>query len=186
MAWRFKRTVISAFVAAHVAALVLWNLPAGALHDRVAPHLGWYFYPTGLWQDWGMFAPEPGKSTCALEALTRDRHGFDRTFAYPGSAERSPWEGFWTYRDSKLAAVAALDQCVAHREFIVRHALRRLQIPADAFPVDVDLVYQVTPTPPPFPAPPKTAETDEPEVPTEPYVAVIQSYHFPSLEEIQP
>ena len=51
------------------------------------------------------------------------------------------------FRHSKYAANMGSEESAAQGEFAVRHAIRQLGLPADAFPVDVHLRYQVRLTP---------------------------------------
>ena len=64
------------------------------------------------------------------------------------------------------------------REFAVRHAIRQLKIPATAFPVEADMLYQVRETPP-LGDPP--ADPMKPPVPQ-----ILQTYRFPTLAEVTP
>ena len=79
MVLRLKRFGMSVFLIGHVAAVVLTNLPDCPMR-RTLGYL-WvdgYLMPTGLWQSWGMFAPEPAKDTLTLEAIVRDSRGLIR------------------------------------------------------------------------------------------------------------
>ena len=177
-AWTAKKWGVSAFVLCHVGALVVWNLPPKvALRERLAPTLGWYLLPTGLWQDWGMFAPDPAPSTIALEAVTLDRHGVLRRYAFPTLTGLSVPAASWRYRHAKYASVVGLEDSAAHREFTARTVLRRLEIPEAAYPVQVQLIYQVRPTPPPG----ETADPAEP-----PQQAILDTYRFPNRAEVDP
>lgn len=177
-AWTAKKVAISAFVLMHVGALVVWNLPPKvALRERLAPTIGWYVLPTGLWQDWGMFAPDPAPSTVALEAVTLDRHGVVRSFAFPTLTGLSVPAASWRFRHAKYASVVGLDDSAAHREFAARTVLRRLDIADEAYPVEVQLIYRVRPTPAP-------GEMADPEAP--PQQAILGTYRFPNRAEVDP
>lgn len=173
--WTARKWAVSAFVLAHVGAVVVWNLPEpAALRQRLAPGLSWYILPTGLWQDWSMFAPDPAASSVALEGVAVDRHGVLRRYEFPRLTGRSVPDAAWRYRHAKYASVVGLESSAAHREFAARTVLRRLPIPAEAYPVDVQLVYRMTITPPP----------GEPATP--PQTSVLGTYRFPNRAEVDP
>jgi hypothetical protein len=149
--------VISAFVTAHLGAVAVWILPPCPLKGRLLPYLAYYMLPLGQWQYWGML----------------------HTFAFPQESTLTPWQAFWHYRHSKYASNFSLtDEFIANREFGARHAVRALRLPAEAFPVEVQLYYQVRPTPPPGgpPADPMTPPVTSP----------IKTYRFPTLQEVMP
>jgi hypothetical protein len=175
--WTAHRLAISAFVAAHVAAVVLWNLPDCPLKAKVADGLGFYMYPLGLWQSWGMFAPDPVKETVAMEAVVLDRHGLIHRLPFPRAADVSPWQGPWVFRHSKYAANMVVPESAAQREFAARYVTRRLGLGAEHFPADVQLLYQLRPSP-------KPGEPADPAA--EPRPAVIDTFRFPTLEETRP
>lgn len=177
MPWTLRKWAVSAFVAAHLTALVIWNLPGGAIRDRYCDVVACYFLPSGLWQNWSMFAPDPPYSTLTLEALTQDRHGVMRAFAFPRIGERSVWEGAWMYRHAKYANVAGAKDSKAIREYAARTVLRRLDIPDDAYPVDVQLQFQVRTTPPPG--------TPSDERPLNEPPSIIGSFRFPNRAEVE-
>ena len=175
-----KRLAISVFLIVHLAAVGITNLPHCAL--RRAIDTGWvdaYLMPTGLWQSWGMFAPEPAHNTTTLEAVVRDSRGLVRHYTFPRMMDQSAWTGFYGgYRHSKYANNLGMPDSVANREFTARFVVRALKLQANDFPADVQLVYQVWPTPPPDVA------LDTP--PTAPWTSIIQTYNFPNLAETLP
>jgi hypothetical protein len=175
-----KRLAISVFLIVHLAAVGITNLPACPL--RSAIDKGWvdaYLMPTGLWQSWGMFAPEPAHNTAALEAVVRDSRGLVRHYAFPRMMDQSAWTGFYGgYRHSKYANNLGMPDSVANREFAARFVVRALKLQAADFPATVQLVYQI------WPAPALDAAADAP--PLAPLTAVIQTYNFPNLAETLP
>ena len=178
MAWTLKRLAISAFVLVHLAAVGLWNLPRCALTERFGGWTPYYMLPTGLWQHWGMFAPDPVRDTWALEAVVRDRSGIQRRFGFLRTAELSAWEGFWAYRHGKfLANMADKTGGPAFRELTARHAVRRLGLAAEDFPVEVELLYQVRTTPPP-------GQSTDPMM--APLPLTLDVYRFANPREAQP
>jgi hypothetical protein len=178
VSWTLRRLAISAFVTLHVAALVIWNLPACAIRQRCEVAAGYYLLPTGLWQYWGMFAPDPVRDTLRLEALVLDRRGILRSFAFPRVSDHSPWQGWWVFRHSKYAANMASPESVAQREFAARYVIRRMGLSPADFPVEVQLVYQVEA------APPVGSPRSDP--PPEAKAFAIRTYRFPTLQEALP
>lgn len=178
--WRFiQRTAISLFVIAHLCAVTIWILPACVIKLWAIPYIVKYMVPLGQWQYWGMFAPDPMRDTMMLEAAVVDARGLLHTFAFPKEKDFGAWGSSLHYRHSKYAANFALkEEFKAHREFAARHAVRQLGMTADMFPVDVQLMYRIKPTPPPGSPPP------DPMMPLA--VAAIDTYRFPSLKEVQP
>ena len=174
-----RRMLISAFVVGHLGAVTLWVLPDCPIKARAMPTLAWYMLPTGQWQYWGMFAPDPIRDTATLEAVAVDARGMIHTFAFPRESDMSPWAASLHYRHAKYSANYALkDDFGASREFGARHVIRQLGLTAEVFPVDVQFVYQIRPTPPPG-GPPA-----DPMTPT--VVSSIETYRFPTLEEALP
>lgn len=174
MLWRLRRAAVSTFVVLHLAALTAWNLPGGAVKERAEGWARSYMLPTGLWQEWGMFAPDPVRETVALEVVALDRNGRLRTFAYPRAGDHSPWRAAWLYRHPKYAVTMSRPEAAAHREFAARDAARRLlDIPAGDFPVDVQLLHHVRPTPLP-------GETSEPST------TVLGTFRFVNPEDAKP
>jgi hypothetical protein len=177
LSWRFQRWGISAFVAMHLAMLALWNLPNCPIRTRFA-HLGApYLLPTGLWQNWTMFAPNPIRHTFTLQALVADRNGIFHEFKFPCSMGSGVWEGVTKVRHSKYPTYLVLDDYAAMREMAARHVVRQLGLPPESFPVDVELQYLVKESPPP-------GQLPDPMVP--PKVQPIKAYRFPTWQEARP
>lgn len=178
MRYRIARIGISVFLLVHLAAIATWNMPDCALKERIGSWPAPYMMPTGQWQHWGMFAPEPLRETLALEAQARDARGVVRAYAFPRMAEQPVERAFLGYRHSKFSHNLLGDTAIAYREFAARHVVRSWELPDEAFPVDLDLYYKVwTPAPPGEPA----ADPNEP-----PSLRAIQSYRFPTREDVQP
>jgi hypothetical protein len=178
VAWTLKRLAISAFVALHLSAVLLWNLPASALKERLAGWTAFYIMPTGQCQAWNMFSPDPLKDNLALRAVVRDRFGLRRNFDFPCNADLSPWQAVVAYRHPKYAAELNVPTAVAQREYAARYVLRKVGLPPNAYPADVELYYDLRPTP---------APGEPPLDPMEPPLHLtLQSYRFPTFEEAQP
>ena len=138
-----------------------------------------YLMPLGLWQYWAMFSPDPVHDTVKLEGVVLDAKGLLHNFAFPTEEERSRLDAALHYRHSKfMSNFSHRLEFKAHREFAPRHVVRQLNLPDDAFPLTVQLVYRIRPSPPPGgPMPdPMTPIT----------TSVLDTYQFPSMKEVQP
>ena len=176
-AWRARSWAVSAYLVVHLAATVVWVLPPCPVRAAALPVARYYMMPLGFWQYWGMFAPDPVRDSFTLEADVVDARGLRATFAFPTLADYSTWAGIPRFRYSKYAANLLIPDVEIDRAIAARHAVRQLGIPDEAFPVDVTLVYQVRPTPPPggLPADPMT--------PKQPQVA--GTFHFDRPAEVR-
>ncbi len=179
MTWRWTahRWLISAYLLIHLSATFLWNLPACPIKLRTWGVAKYYMLPLGLWQFWGMFAPDPVRDSVTLEAEVIDSHGMRQVFSFTRLCDYSKLAGMLKVRHSKYAANMHGDALPMAREFAARHAVRTLGLPEHAFPVDVNMLYQVTPTPPP-------GTPLDPMTPTVPMV--LGTYHFATLAEVRP
>ena len=72
---RIGRRLIGAFLVATVGAIVVSNLPAGAVQRRLNPVAQPYLVATGLDQRWNMFAPLPRNEILYLEARVEHADG---------------------------------------------------------------------------------------------------------------
>jgi hypothetical protein len=178
--WTVHRLLISTFVLAHMTATCVWMLPPCAIRQRLAPWVEGYILPTGMWQFWGMFAPDPVRDTVTLEAEVIDRDGVRYGFAFPRLASYTWWQGIPRFRYSKYAANLASEEFAVPREFAARHVLRNLDLPARVFPVSVHMLYQIRPTPPPDSPDPVA----DPMAPTKPFV--LGTFRFESPSEVRP
>jgi hypothetical protein len=179
VACTLKRLAISAFVVAHLSMVTLWIVPPCALKSLCLNSMVYYMMPLGQWQYWGMFSPDPVKDTVMLEAVVLDAKGLLHTYSFPTEQDWSVWGASLHYRHSKYAANCSLkEEFKAQREFAARYVTRQLKLPEDAFPVEVQIMYKVKPSPPPGgPLPdPMTPLTHLP----------IETYRFPTLQETRP
>jgi hypothetical protein len=180
MGWHHRtgRLALSLIFALHLGALFIWNLPPSALRDRFISWPAHYFLPTGLWQHWGMFAPDPILDTIALEAEARDAHGMRHSYSFPAMAGLPVLQAALGYRHSKFAHILAPAEAVGQREFAARHVVRALSFPPEAFPVEVDLMHKIWRTGRPGDSPPD--EMSPPER------TLLQIYRFPNWQEARP
>jgi hypothetical protein len=148
-AWKARKWGLSTFCIAQITATVIWCLPACPVKAAALPWLEFYMMPTGQWQYWGMFAPDPATNSFTLEADVVDSRGLRATFAFPRLADYSLLGGVARFRHSKYAANLNDSFATVERELAARYVVRQLGIPESAFPVDVNLIYQLRVTPPP-------------------------------------
>jgi hypothetical protein len=177
ISWRLKRWAISAFLLFNVAALAVWNFPRGAIHDRLTPMLAYYMLPTGLWQNWTMFAPNPMQNAFMLQALAVDKNGIMYEYVFPKLADFSVWRAIPRVRHSKYPTYLMIEDYAGHREMTARYVVRQLNLPPEVFPVDVELQYRVRPAPPLGQAPDPMAVTR---------IDPIKAFRFPTWEEARP
>lgn len=172
------RLAVSVFLVVHMGATFVWVLPPCPLKARCFGPVSCYILPLGLWQYWGMFAPDPVRDTVTLEADVVDSRGLRTSFAFPKLADYSWWRGIPRFRYSKYAVNLSVPELQLQREIAARHVVRQLGFPDEAFPVDVHLIYQVRLTPPPG-GPPA-----DPMTPAQPYV--LGAFHFEKPGEVRP
>lgn len=178
--WTLRRLAISAFLLVHLSATATWVLPQSPLRNKFAPLAAYYILPLGLWQFWAMFAPDPAPNSFTLEAEVIDRNGLRYGFAFPRLADYSWWRGIPRFRYSKYAANLSCDEFALPRQYAARHVMRRLDLPDDAYPVAVHLMYNIRPTPTPG-SPSVTADAM---TPTRPYV--LGAFRIDSPGEVRP
>jgi hypothetical protein len=172
-----RRGIISGFLAMHLAALVAWNAPECALKQAVAPWAGRYILPTGLWQYWGFLGSDPTKETFTLEAVAVDARGMLHVYQFPRYADAGMMRGLARARHARFAASLAPDESDSLRVLGAKHALRELKLPGTAFPVAVQLRYQLLP-PPAYNGPPR-----DPLLAPVPFT--LQTYRFPTAEDVR-
>ncbi len=176
--WTAQKLAISAFLIAHLSMVVIINLPASLLRQRLYFVAAHYLIPIGLDQAWGMFAPNPVMHPMSLEVLTVDKNGIQRIFKFPKMTDFTLWQAAPRVRHSKFTANCGVEVHKDYREFAVRHAIRQLKIPATAFPVEAELMYQVVETPP------LGDPARDPMKPPTPQS--LSMYRFPSMAEVSP
>ncbi len=180
MGWRWtaQRALISAFVAFHLTATVIWIIPHSPLKFMLFPMFTRYMIPLGLWQSWWMFAPDPLRETLVLEAEVIDAQGMRHLFEFPKVADLSWWRKLPRFRHSKFTSNLTIDEFAIQREFTARHAVRQLRLEPRAFPVHVSLYCQVKDPPPPG------ESFADPLAPRR--LMAIGTFDFESLGEVNP
>jgi len=175
--WTLYRLVVSAFLIFHLSATIVWVMPTCPLRLFAAPRFAFYVLPLGLWQQWGMFAPDPVRDTCTLEAEAIDAKGNRHRFLFPRLADYSKLGGIPRFRYSKYTANMISEEFVTPRKFAMRHAVRQMKLPADAFPVNIHLYYVVRPAPP-------IGRLPDPKEP--PKTQVLGTDYYESIAEVGP
>lgn len=175
--WTARRLGISAFLAFHLSAVLIINMPPSPLRAQLWWPVTHYLVPVGLDQAWGMFAPNPVQNPATVEVLTVDKDGIQRTFAFPKMTDFSVWKAVPRVRHSKFSNILGQTSNTAHREFATRYAIRQLKIPPTSFPVEAEMIYQVQMAPP-------LGEARDPMKP--PIPQTIGTYRFPTMAEVTP
>jgi hypothetical protein len=174
--WTARRLGISAFVVLHMSATLVWAMPACPIRARFLDASSRYLFPLGLWQYWGMFAPDPLRETVTLEAVAADAQGLRYGFAFPTVAGDSLWRATPRFRHPKFVLHVAAPEGDTLRRIAARYVVRQLQLPASAFPVEVYLYHQIRPAPPP-------GQSADPMTPSQPHL--LGRCPFASLDEVQ-
>ncbi len=180
MAWRWnaRRLIASAFVLFHLSAICIWTTPGCYIKEHVQDYYRYYVLPTGMWQWWAIFAPDPIRNTIVLDAEIVDVKGMRHIFEFPRLADLPWWQKIARYRQPKFTGNMSAPEYYGSRKFTARYAVRQMGMPAEAFPVWVSLYYKVKDTP----APGATAVSD-PMAP--PRIQMIERFEFASLEEVK-
>ena len=113
---RVGRSLIGAFVAVTVAALVVWNLPSSKLRTEALRLTGPYTRAVGLDQNWSVFAPDPYRDSFVLSARVTYADGTHTTWAVPegGDAVGSYWDFRWgKWAEWTIAGNPGLCSCTA-------------------------------------------------------------------------
>lgn len=147
LAWKLRKAAISAFILVHISATLIWVLPDCPIRTATIAASRYYMLPLGLWQYWGMFAPDPIRQTLTLEAEVVDAQGLRHHFDFPRAGGSSLVEGFLRARHPKFASNLAEADLETTRGLTARYAVRKLDLSARAFPLDAYLVHKVKPSP---------------------------------------
>ncbi len=177
ISWRIRRWAVSAFLLFHLSALTVWNIPICAIRNRLVTSFAPYMMPTGLWQNWTMFAPDPMRHAFMLQALAVDKNGIMYEYAFPRLADFDIWRAMPRVRHSKYPTYLMLEEYATYREMTARHVVRALNLPPEVFPVDVELQYLVKEAPP-------VGQLPDPMVAAR--IQPIKAYRFPTWEEARP
>jgi hypothetical protein len=175
--WNARRLFVSAFVIFHLSAICLWTMPPCFIKGHLEPYFKYYVLPTGVWQWWAIFAPEPVRDTMVLDAEIVDAKGMRHIHEFPRLAELPWWQKIPRYREPKFTGNMASPEYYTSRKFVARYAARQMDLRPESFPVWVSLYYQIKDTPPPG----ATAVSD-PMAPTR--IHMLERFEFASIEEV--
>jgi hypothetical protein len=180
LAWRLnaRRLIVSAFVLFHLSAICLWTTPHSYIKAHLEPFYKYYVLPTGVWQWWAIFAPDPVRDTLVLDAEIVDAKGMRHIYEFPRIAELPWWDKMARYRQPKFTGNMSNAEYEGSRKFAARYAARNLDLEPTAFPVWVSLYYQVKESP----APGTTAVSD-PMAPAR--IQMIERFEFASIQEVK-
>jgi hypothetical protein len=175
-----RRLGISAFLVVHIGATVLWVLPPCPIKASTFGWLRCYILPLGFAQSWDMFSPDPPFNVLTLEAEAIDVRGLRYNFAFPRQSDYPSWTAIPRHRHPKFAMNLVMEdpELQLNRMFAARHVVRQLGLTAEAFPVDVRLVFLADPCPAPG-----TRAGDEP---TSTRHFPAGTYRFANLGEVRP
>jgi hypothetical protein len=96
---RAGRVVLTLLMAVLVAAVLVWNLPAGRPREELRPAAARVVLPLGLDQDWALFAPDPRGFSVGVYARVTYADGDERHWVPPrGGHLLAPYR---TYRWQK-------------------------------------------------------------------------------------
>ena len=174
--WTARRLLVSAFLLWHIGATLVTVAPPSPVKQRCWPAVSRYVMPLGLWQYWSMFSPNPFREVPFLEAEVVDSNGLRYRFAFPRTSDYSLWRGVPRFRHMKYTANIVSEDVEAMRINAARHALRQLDVPASAYPVDVHLFYRSRPI----------AEPGQRDDPMTPFRAhTLSTFAFADLDEVR-
>jgi hypothetical protein len=133
---RLKKNLIHAFVLFHLTAVAAWSFTSSdstsKLHKVVRSRFAFYMLPTGLWQAWNMFAPNPAISNVYLEAEVTLADGSRVTWKFPrmnelGYFDRYRRERYRKWASERVWTSGQVDRLVA--EPAARFAARQVERP---------------------------------------------------------
>jgi hypothetical protein len=105
--WGLKRAVLHALILFHLAAVACWSFSTidsrMPLNQMLRSRLGWYVWPTGFWQAWDMFAPNPVVANIYLEADVTLSDGSHVTWEFPRADRMGYFERYRKERYRKWA-----------------------------------------------------------------------------------
>lgn len=104
MPFGFKKIAVHVFILLHLFIIAVWSLPTEMkFKSRVEHIFSPYFYFTGLWQGWDMFAPNPRSTKLRMDAYVYYEDGSRRTWEFPQMEKLSYLERFQKERFRKWA-----------------------------------------------------------------------------------
>jgi hypothetical protein len=146
----WKRLAISAFLLFHLIAIASWALPLNSLlNDQVRSVVRPYMLWSGLFQAWGMFAPDPMNQNIYVDAEVTFRDGSTRLLPFPRMQELGYVDRYFKERYRKFVTeYLRLDSHSALWPDAARFVARANRNPSNP-PVSVRLIRSWTDIPAP-------------------------------------
>jgi len=152
----FQKTVVTAFIAFHLVAIICWCAPINSLlvtnfNQVTRPYMLW----SGLFQSWNMFTPDPLKLNVYVEAEVRFHDGGKRIWGFPrmdklGLLDRYSKERYRKFANDYLRMDANSALWPDAARYVARDAARAMADPSNP-PVMVQLVRYWSQIMPPGP-----------------------------------
>jgi hypothetical protein len=136
--WGLKRAVLHALILFHLAAVACWSFSTidsrMPLNQMLRSRLGWYVWPTGFWQAWDMFAPNPATANVYLEADVTLADGSHVTWEFPradrmGYFERYRKERYRKWATERVWAHGSVNPRIA--QAAAKYAARQVERPGN-------------------------------------------------------
>ncbi len=103
---RWRRRAVNALIVAWVVALAVWNAPDSPLRRRALPPVRTAVLAAGLEQNWGVFAPDPRKTSRAVEAQLTWSDGTTSRWRPPVGGWFDAWRDYRWQKVGETVAVA--------------------------------------------------------------------------------
>jgi hypothetical protein len=100
---RFWRIVSTVFIVFHLVGIVFWNMTPSYVQAPIQQFYRPYMTFMGLYQSWGMFAPEPGRDNYFLGARITYRDGRRRLWYIGRQDHNNNWQRILNERARKMA-----------------------------------------------------------------------------------
>lgn len=134
-----KRIAISAFIVFHIAATLLWIAPNSSIKQELLPKVRNYISYVGLWQAWGMFAPNPSNLNMTLGATVTYQDGSTAEWKFPRMHELPLVERYGRERYRKYQEYAYQDSFAPIWPSLVRYIADQMNTDPNNPPAQVVL-----------------------------------------------
>jgi hypothetical protein len=143
------RLLLSALLAFHIVATLAWLLPGSALRGDLQPVTDRYIGYSGLWQNWGMFAPEPSNRNLYIHAVVTYADGSEQQWSFPRMNQLDFFNRYRLERFRKYEEYAHLDSYAGIWPDLARWIARQNNRDPGNPPVHVQLIRSWWLVPPP-------------------------------------
>jgi hypothetical protein len=144
-----RRLIISALILFHAVAVLAWLLPASRARGAVQGATDRYINYAGLWQSWGMFAPEPANLNLYIHALVTYSDGSQRAWSFPRMNQLDLFTRYRLERFRKYEEYGHLDAYGDIWPDLARWVARQNDVDRSNPPVKVALIRTWWSVPPP-------------------------------------